>query len=155
MLYDILLWVHILCAITALGANITYFPWLFRVGKSPQSLPFTLRTIKFLDDWFANPAYVLALFTGDALIRYADPAEGFSYQTPWLVSALVLYAVVAVLGLFVYSPLLKKQIKLVESVGADAPDYKRVANNGRYLGFAIVVLTIAITFLMAVKPALW
>jgi uncharacterized membrane protein len=155
MLYDILLWVHILCAITALGANITYFPWLFRVGKNPESLPFTLRTIKMLDDWVVNPAYVLALFTGDALVRYADTADGFSYQTPWIMSALILYALAAVLGLLVYSPLLKKQITLAERVGADAPEYKRVANNSFYLGLGIVALTIVITFLMAVKPLLW
>jgi uncharacterized membrane protein len=155
MLYSILLWVHILCAITALGANITYFPWLLRVGKNPQSLGFTLRTIKLLDDWIANPAYVLALFTGDALIRTADISEGFSYKTPWILTAIVLYAVVAVLGIFVYSPLLKKQIKLAESAGADAPEYQRVANMGLYTGFAIVALTIIITFMMAVKPPLW
>jgi uncharacterized membrane protein len=155
MFYSTLLWVHILCAITALGANITYFPWLFRVGKNPQSLGFTLRTIKLLDDWIANPAYILALFTGDALIRYADPSEGFSYKTPWIVGALILYALVSVLGLFVYSPLLKKQIKLAERVGADAPEYKRAANTGMYVGFAIVTVTIFITFLMAVKPQLW
>ena len=155
MLYDILLWVHILCAITALGANITYFPWLLRVGKDPQVLGFTLRTIKMMDDWIANPAYILALFTGDGLVRYAEASEGFSYATPWIVSALGLYALVAVLGLFVYSPMLKKQIKLAESVGADAPEYTRVAQTGLYIGFAIVALTIIITFLMAVKPQLW
>ncbi len=155
MLYSILLWVHILCAITALGANITYFPWLFRVGKNPQSIAFTLHTIKMMDDWIANPAYILALFTGDALIRYAEASDGFSYTTPWILTSLVLYAVVAVLGLFVYSPLLKKQIKLVNSVGADAPEYKRMANYGLYLGFAIVAITVLITFMMAVKPLLW
>jgi len=155
MLYSILLWLHILCAITALGANLTYFLWLFRVGASPQSLVFTLRTIKILDDWVANPAYVLAFFTGDGMLRTAAYAEGLSYKTPWILTAIALYALVAVLGLFVYSPLLKKQIKLAESAGPDTPEYKRVSNMGIFIGFVIVALTLVITFLMAVKPQVW
>ena len=155
MLFSIFLWIHILSVVTALGANITYFPWLFRVGNNPQALGFTLRTIKFLDDWIANPAYVLALFTGDALIRLADPAEGFSYKTPCIVTALILYALISVLGLFVYSPLLKKQIMLADSVGPTAPEYKPAADKVLYLGFALVAITLIITFLMIVKPQLW
>ncbi len=155
MFYDILLWVHILCAIVGIGANITYFPWLSRVDKNPQSLLFTLRTIKFMDDWIANPAYVLALFTGAGLVETAAASEGFSYQTPWIIAALVLYTLVSVLGLFVYSPLLKKQIKLAESVGSDSAEYKRTDNMSKYLGFVMVFISVSITFLMVVKPQLW
>ena len=155
MVFSIMLWVHILSVITALGANLTYFPWLLRVEKKPEALLFTLRTIKLIDDWIANPAYVLALFTGDGLIRTAEASEGFSYQTHWIIGALVLYAIISILGLFVYSPLLKKQIKLVETTGAQTPDYKKVSQQTLVLGLLIVLITIAITFLMVVKPALW
>jgi uncharacterized membrane protein len=131
------------------------FPLAFPRNINPQSLLFTLRTIKFMDDWIANPAYVLALFTGAGLVETAATAEGFSYHTPWIVAALVLYALVSVLGLFVYSPLLKKQIKLAESVGPDSAEYKRTDNMSKYLGFVMVFISISITFLMVVKPQLW
>jgi uncharacterized membrane protein len=151
MFYLILKWLHILCAITALGANITYFLWLFRMDKNRESLLFTLRTIKIMDDTMANPAYVLAFFTGAGMLSIAK----LSYATPWVLTALIIYAVVSLLGIFVYSPLLKKQIKLAESVGPDSAEYKRAANNGIYLGILITLLVVGITFLMVVKPHLW
>ena len=155
MIFSILLWVHIICAVVSLGATITYFPWLFKVGKSPQSLVFTLRTVKFMDDWMVNPAYVIALFTGDGLIRYAEASEGFSYHSPWIIGALILYAAVSILGIFVYAPTLKKLIKLAENTGAGTQEYQKAANNTLYLGMLMVLITLTITFLMVVKPQIW
>jgi uncharacterized membrane protein len=149
MLYLILKWLHILCAITALGANVTYFLWLFRMDKNRESLLFTLRTIKIMDDWMANPAYVLAFFTGAGMLNIAK----LSYATPWVLTAVTIYAIVSVLGIFVYSPMLKKQIKLAQN--PDTAEYKRAASNGIYLGALITVLVVGITFLMVVKPQLW
>ena len=149
MFYFTLKWLHILCAITALGANITYFLWLFRMDKNRESLLFTLRTIKIMDDWIANPAYVLAFFTGAGMLRIAQ----LPYSTPWVFTAVSIYAVVSVLGLFVYSPMLKKQIKLAQN--PDSAEYKRIASQGIYLGVLITVLVVAITFLMVFQPQLW
>jgi len=151
MTYLILKWLHILCAITALGANLTYFLWLFRMDKNRESLLFTLRTIKIMDDWIANPAYVLAFFTGAGMLHIA----GISYATPWLLTAVSIYAVVSILGIFVYSPMLKRQIKLAEAPGPDSREYKLAAVRGIYLGALITVLVIIITFLMVLKPHLW
>jgi hypothetical protein len=67
MLFSMILWLHILSAVVAFGSNLTYFPWLSGVKKSAPSLVFTLRTLKKIDDWMANPAYVLAFFTGAGL----------------------------------------------------------------------------------------
>jgi hypothetical protein len=61
--YSILKWVHVLMAITALGANITYGLWLSRAARESGHLSFTLRGIKALDDRIANPAYGLLLIT--------------------------------------------------------------------------------------------
>ena len=149
MAYLILKWLHILCAITALGANITYFLWLFRVNKSRESLLFTLRTIKIMDDWMANPAYVLAFFTGAGMLSIAK----LSYTTPWVLTGVIIYAIVSVLGIFVYSPLLKKQINL--AVSPDSGEYQHAARQGILLGLFITVLVVAITFLMVLKPHLW
>lgn len=149
MYYLILKWLHILCAITALGANITYFLWLFRMDKNRESLLFTLRTIKIMDDWIANPAYVLAFFTGAGMLGIS----GIPYTTPWVLTAVIMYAVVSVLGLFVYSPILKKQISLAEN--PETAEYKNIAKTGIYIGALITILVVAITFLMVVKPQLW
>jgi uncharacterized membrane protein len=151
MLYLILKWFHILAAIIALGANLTYPLWLVVAQKKPKSLAFTLRTVKTMDDWMANPAYVLSFFTGVGMMVVG----GIPWSTPWIVPALVLYGIVSALGLAVYSPLLKKQIKLAESVGYEAVEYKSLALRGNILGGGISLMVVVITFLMTVKPQLW
>ena len=80
---------------------------------------------------------------------------GIPWSTPWIVPALVLYGIVSALGLAVYSPLLKKQIKLAESVGYEAVEYKSLALRGNILGGGISLMVVVITFLMTVKPQLW
>jgi len=152
MLYPIVKWIHILCAIVALGANLTYFPWFIRVTKNREALVFTISTIRILDNWIANPAYVLAYITGEIMMRVGGYIH---YSTPWMTVSLILYATISILGLFVYAPLLKKQQKLAEAVGPDDVNYQRVSRNGIILGTVIVILTLGITFLMVNKPQLW
>jgi uncharacterized membrane protein len=152
MLYPIVKWIHILCAIVSLGANLTYFPWFIRVARNREALVFTLGTIRILDNWIANPAYVLAYITGEIMMRIGGHIH---YSTPWMTVSLILYATISVLGLFVYAPLLKKQQNLAETVGPDDVNYQRVSRNGIILGMVIVILTVGITFLMVNKPQLW
>lgn len=151
-LYAIIKWIHILCAIVSLGANLTYFPWFMRVPKNRETLVFTISTIRLLDNWIANPSYVLAYITGEIMMRLGGVIH---YSTPWMSIALGIYVVISILGLLVYAPMLKKQQQLAEAKGADDAEYQRVARNGIVLGTSIVLLTIVITFLMVAKPALW
>ena len=152
MLYVTAKWIHILCAIVSLGANLTYFPWFMTVPKNRETLVFTLKTIRLLDNWIANPSYILAYITGEIMMRVGGQIH---YSTPWMTVALILYVIISVLGLFVYAPMLKKQQQLAEAKGADDADYQRVSRNGIILGTIIVIITIGITFLMVAKPQLW
>jgi uncharacterized membrane protein len=104
-----------------------------------------------MDDWIANPAYVLVFFTGAGMLQIAE----LRYSTPWILTSVIVYAVVSVLGIFVYSPWLKKQIQLAESMGPDSAEYKRASSRSIHLGAFITTLVVAITFLMVVKPQLW
>ena len=152
MIYTIAKWIHILCAIVSLGANLTYFPWFMTVPKSRETLVYTLKTIRLLDNWIANPAYILAYVTGEVMIRVGGQIH---YSTSWMTIAISLYAIISVLGLFIYAPMLKKQQQLAETKGADDADYQRISRNGIVLGTVIVILTIGITYLMVAKPHLW
>ncbi len=152
MLYIIAKWIHILSAIVSLGANLTYFPWFMTVPKNRETLVFTLKTIRLLDNWIANPAYILAFITGEIMMRVG---RQITYSTPWMTVAIILYAIISILGLFVYAPMLKKQQQLAETKGADDADYQHVLRNGIVLGTAIVIITIGITYLMVAKPQLW
>ena len=150
-LYAILKYLHVLSAIVAFGANITYALWLTRAEKNPESLTFTLHTVKFMDDWIANPAYILLFPTGWWMASIAK----WPLTTPWILSALILYALVSVLGIAVYSPILRKQVALAETVGPQTAEYKKASSRGILLGVILNLIVLAIIFLMVTKPALW
>lgn len=151
MLFPILKWLHVLGAIVAVGANATYGIWLARASRSAEVLPFTLRTIKLIDDRIANPAYGLQLITGLAM-AFILPLP---LTTPWLLTALILYAMLVLIGLGGYTPTLRRQIQLLDSEGAQSPNYQALARRGTMFGIALAILAIAIVFLMVVKPGLW
>jgi uncharacterized membrane protein len=52
----------------------------------------------------------------------------------WLLTALALYVVAVVLGLFVYTPTLRAQISTLESSGAGSPGSGRSRNAGHWWG---------------------
>ena len=55
---------HILLAIVAVGANLTYALWLRQAERDPAHLAYTIRGIRWIDRHVANPAYALLLLTG-------------------------------------------------------------------------------------------
>ncbi len=151
MLFLLVKWIHVLSAITAVGANITYGIWIGRASRQPDHLPFVLRTIKVIDDRVANPLYALLLLTG-LTMAFMLPIP---LTTPWLLTALILYGIVLVLGLVVFVPAFRRQIELLDSQGFASPAYQAVAKRGRILGMIVGLIVLIIIFLMVVKPALW
>jgi uncharacterized membrane protein len=150
-LESILLYLHILSAIAAFGANLTYALWLTRAEKNPEALPFSLRTVKIMDDWIANPAYILLFPTG----WWLASINHWPLTTPWILSALILYAVLSVVGLAIYSPTLKKQIALAESVGPASPEYRKISFRSNAIGIILNILVLIVIYLMVAKPMLW
>jgi uncharacterized membrane protein len=151
MLFLIIKWIHVLSAITAVGANITYGIWTARASREPKFLPFVLRNIKFIDDRVANPCYGLLLLTGLAMAFLAP----IPLTTPWLLSGITLYVIATLLGVFGFSPIVKQQIQLLDSEGFESPNYQAVANKARMFGILVGVDVLIIVFLMVVKPVLW
>jgi uncharacterized membrane protein len=151
MLFLFIKWIHVLSAITAVGANITYGIWISRASKEPKFLPFVLRNIKLIDDRVANPCYGLLLLTGLTMAFLAP----IPLKTPWLLTGLTLYVIASLLGAFGFTPIVKRQIQLLDSEGIDSPNYQAVANKARLLGILVGADVVIIVFLMVVKPALW
>ena len=151
MLFPLLKWLHVVSAIVAVGANVTYGIWLARASRSTEVLPFTLRTIRLIDNRLANPAYVLLLITGLSM-AFVLPLP---LTTPWLLTALILYAILVVVGLGAYTPTLRRQIQVLENEGFQSAGYQLLARRGTLLGIAVAILVMIIVFLMVVKPALW
>ena len=149
MLFNILKFFHILFVITAVGSNITYGVWQARAGNDPQHESFVLRGVKFLDDWVANPAYLLVLVTGLAMAWWH-----WSYTTHWIAAAIVLYVIMLLSGLAVYSPALTRQI---ETPGARRSAIVRLPDRGHpgdHFWHSVMVPILTILFLMVTKPSL-
>ena len=94
-------------------------------------------------------SHVLLLFTG-LLLTYVG---GLSITTPWIVVALILYVALVLIGLLGYTPTLREQVRLAESVGPAAAEYQSVARRGTRLGIVLAVLAVAIVFVLVTKLA--
>ncbi len=151
MLFLLIKWIHVLSAIMAVGSNATYGIWVSRASREPQLLPFVLHSIKIIDDRMANPLYVLLLLTG-LTMAFILPLP---LSTPWIMSALILYAIATLLGMVLFVPIFRRQIELLESEGFGAPGYQAAAKQARVLGIIVGVDVLMIIFLMVVKPPLW
>jgi uncharacterized membrane protein len=146
--YAFFKFLHVLMAIVAVGFNASYGIWLARAAREPEHEAHVLRGIKVLDDRFANPAYGLLLVTGLVMVWVGD----LELTQFWLAGGLALYVVAVLLGLFVYTPTLRRQIQALDA--GDAAELRRLSARGTAVGVALSVDVIVIVFLMVTKPTL-
>jgi uncharacterized membrane protein len=149
VLFNVVKLLHILFVITAVGSNITYGIWQGIAGSDVERGRFVLRGIKFIDDRVANPAYILVLITGLVMAGWH-----YSYSTRWIIAAIILFVIVLLLGLAVYSPALVRQIEVLDREGNQTPSYRRANLRATLVGIAIFIPILAILFLMINKPSL-
>ncbi len=150
MEYELTKFVHVLLAIVAVGFNASYGIWLARAAKEPQlTQSHVLRTIKFLDDRVANPAYGLLLVTGLFMVFDA----GIPFSRLWIAAGIALWLVLVFVGLGVYTPTLRAQIRALETLGPGSEEYQRLASRGRNVGIVLALIVVVIVFLMVTKPA--
>ena len=77
MLYTTLKFLHVVLAITAIGFNSAYGLIIGRARKAGTAeLKFALRTVKVMDDYVANPCYVLLLLTGVGMVHTSPAIRG-------------------------------------------------------------------------------
>ena len=139
--------VHILAAIVAVGGNLTYSFWLPRAGRDRDRLIWTLENVHRFDRAIANPAYIALLVTGIAMVV----ALPWSFERLWLALALALYVGVAVLGITVYAPTIRRQVAEAER-DPESVDYARIAARSNALGILTTAIVVVIVVLMVTKP---
>ena len=147
---QVLLTIHVLAALVAVGATVSYFFWLRRAVLVPESRSFTLETVRLLERRMVIPAYVLVLLTGLGLVDRA----GWAWSTPWIELALMF--LVVLMGLSgLYARTIKGQVALISDGSGDSAEYERLHARARILLMLKVVLIIVMVYLMVFKPALW
>lgn len=152
MLYLSLKLLHILLAIVAVGFNVAYgliIGRARRAGGDGRELRFALQTVRFMDDYIANPCYILLLLTGVGMVHVA----GYPWALKWIHGSLALLFLLAALGFLVYTPTLRKQLAALEARGPQDPEFIRLSKRGGMLGGIIGLIVLAILYLMVFKPA--
>ena len=141
---------HILAALVAVGFNFSYAILIRRASAEPQHLGHVLRTVKLLDERFANPAYGVLFVLGLLMVFIGFP----DISDLWIWLAIVLFLLATVLGFAIYSPLLRRQIAAVEGPGPESPEYLALAGRAAGLGAALGGIVVVIVLLMVLKPTL-
>jgi uncharacterized membrane protein len=152
MLFVALKFLHVLAAIIAVGFNATYGLLIGRArasGTDDRVMRFALGTIKVMDDYVANPCYILLLITGVGMVQVA----GYPWKLMWIHGSLALLVIIAVLGFGAYTPTLRKQIAVLESRGSSDPEFARLGTRGAILGGIIALMVMVIIALMVFKPS--
>ena len=147
-LFTIVKFLHILFAIIAFGFNATYAIWLIRAQRNPAHTDFALRGVKFMDDYFANPAYILLLLSGLTMVFLVP----YQLTTFWIAGAIVLWIIAIALGYGVYTPTLSRQIRVLAASGADSAEFRALSTRGTIVGITLAVLVLLILILMVFKP---
>jgi uncharacterized membrane protein len=150
VLFLIVKYIHILSAIVAVGMNISSALWMLRARSQPDHLAFALKWVKFIDDRVANPAYGLLLITGLLMVVLLP----YPITTFWIDVSLVLYAIVVVLAIAVFTPALRDQLRLAEAGEMSSASYARVERRGQLAGQLIGVVVLVILAMMVFKPTL-
>jgi uncharacterized membrane protein len=140
--------VHVLAAIVAVGANVTYAFWLRRAGTADRDrLVFTIDTIRKLDNMIATPAYVVVLLTGLAMVFVG----AFSFEANWIRAAIGLYVLVVIMSIVLYAPAVRRQLAEAEA-DPSSPAYRAAASRSNLLGMVVMVIVLVIVVLMVTKP---
>jgi uncharacterized membrane protein len=148
--FEIVKFVHILTAIIAVGFNASYGILLTRAAREPEHQLHVVRTVKVLDDRFANPGYAVLLATGIWMVLISP----YQVSDLWIVTALVLYGLAVLGGALGYTPTLRREIALLESGQGHSEEFRGLAKRGQTIGILLAIDVIAIVFLMVTKPTL-
>lgn len=148
--YELLKYIHIAAAIVAVGSNITYGVWNARSAGEPAHLGFVLNGIRFIDNRIANPAYGVLFLSGLIMVF----AGHWGITSLWVIVAIILFIVVAALGFGVFTPLLRRQIELVDAGDTTSSEFKFLSNRSRVIGPILGLIVAVILVMMVFKPTL-
>ncbi|HYM84209.1 MAG TPA: DUF2269 family protein [Candidatus Dormibacteraeota bacterium] len=138
---------HIVSVIVAVGANVTYQAWLAFAGRDSTRLVFAIEGIRRIDRRLASPAYALVLITGILMVLTGQ----YPFDAGWIRAALLLYILVALVGIAVFAPAIRRQLALAKTAPT-SDEYEALARRTSLLGWFTTFVVFVIVWLMVVKP---
>lgn len=151
-LYPLLVFLHVLGAIVAVGPAFAFPLFGSMAAREPAHANFATRLNHLIEDRIVAPIVLLTGVTGVALIWYRGiPLLDGAYR--WLLVSIVVYAVAMTVSLFVQRPTLLRVIELTGGPAAPGPELAATVRRVGRNGIVLTVLTLAIIYLMVVKPS--
>lgn len=150
-IFPILLIVHVALAISLFVPSLL-LPFAFRARRGSLHPEDSGRFVRFLLALQSRGTLWIGLglaLSGIGLIAVIGPAV---LAQPWLLVALVIYALNLLLAYFIQVPRLRSLIGLRN--GSD-PRWPALARRQRYISYVMAGLVGTIGFLMSTKPVLW
>jgi hypothetical protein len=105
--------------------------------------------VKFLDDYIANPLYIVAGVSGLLMILMGKAVAS------WLWVAIALYLIDMTAAYLVYTPLLSRQIRTLTEKGIASADYQQLAQRSNIIGALLGVGALVIVALKIFEPTFW
>ena len=138
---------HILAAIVAVGTSVTSTFWLARAGTNRDRLVWALDGVRMFDRRIANPAYVLVLVSGIAMVATGT----YRFDQGWIDAAIALYLVIATFGIVVFRP--AARLQRAEAAADPTSDaYARIAARTWWYSWLTIAVGAMIVVLMVTKP---
>ncbi|MDQ2941994.1 MAG: hypothetical protein M3R05_07380 [Chloroflexota bacterium] len=144
-LFPVLLVAHVSLAIALLLPSVV-LPFILRGGREPGAVAEWLVVAQ------GNGTLLIGLglaVTGAAMLAILGPSL---LRQPWLLVALLLYAINLLVAGFISRPNLRRLIGIGAS---DAATWRRRARQQRYVAYGMAAVIGVIGFLMSTKPQLW
>lgn len=147
--FPILLVIHIALAVSLLIPSVV-LPFVLRRSSRAQPGPVARGLMALQGTGTIVIAAGLAL-TGAAMLWILGPEL---LTQPWLLVALVLYALNLAVAAFISRPNLRRLVGLGDG-GTDDEAWRRRARQQRYVAYGMAAVIGVIGFLMSTKPQLW
>ena len=148
-MYQLLLFVHIICAVIWVGGAVYAQLLALRVARSsdPSELPHLARHVEFIGTRVFLPAAVLLFVAGAAMTL-----QRWSFGQTWIAVAVALWVVSAVVGSVYLGPRVRRAAELFEiegptsRAGRELIDRLFIVSRLELIGFAVIIA------LMTFKP---
>lgn len=148
-MYQLLLYVHIICAVIWVGGAVYAQLLAFRVNRSPDpsELPHLARHIEYLGTRVFLPAALLLFVAGTAMTLQA-----WSFGRLWIAVSVALWVLSAVVGAVYLGPRVKQAAELFETEGPTSEAGRELINRLFVVSRIELLWFAVIIALMTFKP---
>jgi uncharacterized membrane protein len=153
MLYDILLFVHIVAAIVWLGGSVMINVFTTRADRAgaPEPLAALVRDVGWVGPHILAPTTLVLLAVGISMVAVND---AWTIGQTWIILALVGFGLTFLTGILFFGPESGRIAKIIEERGPEDPELRRRVRRITVLSRLDTLVLFLIVADMVFKPGL-